>query len=146
MFLLLKHIDRPDILDIIDKLGYIFSTLVRMGEKDLLKLSLVYLVRGSDHKFNHEIVERIKNIVQETEGKEAGDHIMEFGKGIYSTALKEGYTKGRVEGHEEGWDEHAMVTAQKMIERGYNLEDVSEISGLSSSAVLELKSSMGKAD
>ena len=53
--------------------------------------------------------------------------------------LKEGHKKGRAEGREEGAKQKSFDIAQRMLEKGIDIETISELTGLTAEEVSRLK-------
>ncbi len=51
---------------------------------------------------------------------------------------EEGFDKGREAGLQQGAHQKALETAKKLIARGYELEDIADLSGLTISQIQEL--------
>ena len=47
--------------------------------------------------------------------------------------------KGRQEGRQEGWDDSSLSTAKKMLEKGFSIDEISELTGLSKKDILNGK-------
>jgi predicted transposase/invertase (TIGR01784 family) len=53
------------------------------------------------------------------------------------SARRKGKIEGKVEGYEEGMEKKAKEDAKKMIDRGFDLEVVMDISGLSKEEIMK---------
>ena len=53
--------------------------------------------------------------------------------------LKEGHKKGRAEGREEGAKQKSFDIAKRMLEKGIDIETISELTGLTAEEVSRLK-------
>ena len=53
--------------------------------------------------------------------------------------LKEGHKKGHAEGREEGAKQKSFDIAQRMLEKGIDIETISELTGLTAEEVSRLK-------
>ena len=59
--------------------------------------------------------------------------------------LKEGHKKGHAEGREEGAKQKSFDIAQRMLEKGIDIETISELTGLTAEEVFRLKKELSNA-
>jgi len=111
----LKFIDNQDVTDVKD-------------DKILKAISKMNLFRGDEvmkAMYEAELKARFDKIEYINEGKEEG----------LKEGLNEGIEKGKMEGKEEGIKEgeknKSIEIARNMLKKGYKIEDISELSGLS---------------
>ncbi|WP_433863486.1 hypothetical protein [Sphingobacterium thalpophilum] len=69
---------------------------------------------------------------------EAMGHAKGLAKGL-EKGLAEGLEKGRAEGLAEGEHKQAIESARKMLSKGYNEKDISDVTGLSVDEIEKLK-------
>lgn len=78
------------------------------------------LVGISDKFIDEEYVKKMMEVLRMTRVMQA----------LYKEFKQEGIEEGKKEGKKEGMEKGKLEIAQKLIERGLSLEDISEITGL----------------
>ena len=111
-------------------------TRAREGEK-LLDNLYDYIIRSIDeYKIEYDY---IVEIVVKYVSKESGDKIMTIAEALEKKGIEKGIEKGREEGREEGIEKGREEAAQRMLSKGYSIEDISEITGLLKEAIKQLR-------
>ena len=135
-FLLLKYIDDPGLLEMVARIGYNLEQIAReMGGPDYLRTIYAYAYKASKHVKAQDLA----MVMREKIGGKAGEIAMTVAEELREIGREEGLEVGRIEGRQEGRQEGLSEVAFIMFTKGYDLEKVSEITGLSSDQVLRLK-------
>ena len=134
-----KHIDVKDTdgnyLKFDDGCNIMYVNGDYRGDNPLGKLMHDFSTPNADEMYYDELAERVRYHKQDSQGvKMASQIVEEYGDERAAEALKIGIQQGE--------QQKAIETAKKMLFKKYTINDISEITGLSTAKVLELQESI----
>ncbi len=135
MELAAKHIFDRDILPFILSAQHIMQALDRSGYSEDICLVVEYIIKAGHGKEKNQIIDTVvESLSTEAKGK-----IMTIADQIKQEGRQEGLFQGKQEGRQEGRFEEKLEVAKKLLNKGSDINTISDLTDLPRNKIEELK-------